>query len=116
MFVCIFVLAFVSVFLVFQLKTVLSSELGICGIERVLVFPPRGSHCCITFHTSEASMAFLLEYAGGTFTPNTEKFKKRICASFNVEFDRGIQRVFIRIEGVKLMPPAGRAVDPEPKS
>ncbi|CDJ41368.1 hypothetical protein, conserved [Eimeria tenella] len=99
-----------------KLKTVLSSELGICGIERVLVFPPRGSHCCITFFNSEASMAFLLEYAGGTFTPNTEKFKKRICASFNVEFDRGIQRVFIRIEGVKLMPPAGRAADTEPKS
>lgn len=90
--------------------------MGIRGIERVSVFPPRGSHCCITFYNSEASTAFLLAYAGGTFTAKTELFKQRICASFNVDVDRGIQRVFIRIEGVKLMPPTGRAVDPEPKS
>lgn len=96
-----------------QLKMVLSGELGISGIERVQVFPPRGSHCCIAFHTAEASMAFLMEYAGGTFTPNTEKFKRRICASFNVEFDRGIQRVFIRIEGVRMMPQAVRVTDQE---
>lgn len=93
-----------------KLKAVLAGELGISGIERVLLFPPRGSHCCIAFHSTAASTAFLMEYAGGTFTPNTEKFKRRICGSFNVEFDRGIQRVFIRIEAVRMMPlPVGAA-------
>lgn len=92
---------------------VLAGELGISGIERVLLFPPRGSHCCIAFHSTVASTAFLMEYAGGTFTPNTEKFKRRICGSFNVEFDRGIQRVFIRIEAVRMTPLPGGAAEAE---
>lgn len=84
------------------------THLGVADIEHVRIFPPRGSHCCITFKDVQASDAFLAEYGGCTFDPKTEKFKQRICKCFDVEIDRGIQRVFIRIERFRCLPQAGR--------
>ncbi|PHJ22965.1 hypothetical protein CSUI_003183 [Cystoisospora suis] len=84
-----------------RLKFLLEVGLKVRGIQRVALFPPRGSHCCLIFETPQAAASFIRQYGGSTYTTTTERFKAEICAAHDVAFDRGIERVFIRIEEFK---------------
>ncbi|CBZ55572.1 conserved hypothetical protein [Neospora caninum Liverpool] len=84
-----------------RLKLLFEVGLKVRGIVRVALFPPRGSHCCVLFETPQAAQAFIRQYGGSTYTSSTERFKAEICAAHAVTFDRGIERVFVRIEEFK---------------
>ncbi|KEP62975.1 UNVERIFIED_CONTAM: hypothetical protein HHA_216190 [Hammondia hammondi] len=84
-----------------RLKLLFEVSLKVRGIVRIALFPPRGSHCCVLFDTPQAAQAFIRQYGGSTYTSSTERFKAEICAAHAVTFDRGIERVFVRIEEFK---------------
>ena len=57
--------------------------------------------CLLMFLSRDAAETFLQNYGGSNYDGATEQFKSIICQLYDVEIDRGIERVYIRIEHCK---------------
>lgn len=70
-------------------------------VSKLLLFPPKGTHCKLVFSTQRAANAFLSIY-GGDNEPSTELWKMDICSIANVRLTaRAIKYTTVTVELAK---------------
>lgn len=70
-----------------NLKKLIRSELQIEGLAKVLLFPPKGTHCKLVFGSTEHAAKFVARYGGAFGSEASEQWKLQICQACKLEMN-----------------------------
>lgn len=70
-----------------SLKKLLRTELHIDGLSKVLLFPPKGTHCKLVFENAMYAAEFVKRYGGPFGSELSEQWKIDICKACQLEMN-----------------------------
>lgn len=80
------------------LKRKLRENLGLRGLTKVLLFPPRGVHCKLIFDCRASAVNFMSLYGGCTRSEQTERWKAEMCRSYHIAMHKKLNNTIVKIE------------------
>lgn len=80
------------------LKRKLREDLGLTGLTKVLLFPPRGVHCKLIFDCRTSALTFMGSYGGDNGSEKTERWKAELCRIYHITMHEKFDNTIVKIE------------------